>query len=326
MKKGIFCYVRASFYNNKQEVLILIGILSTHIGDDEARLIERGQDLGHTVKALDVRKFGINIAADNPSIFYEGARIGSEYDAIIPRIDPPYTEFGFKVLRQFQAMGVYVTDTAYSLELARNKLRCMQYLMRKGVAFPKTAFAYSDDHFDDIIESVGGAPVVIKLNEGTGGVGVFLAEDSKTAKNFLGTFKSLKIEVMLQEFIAESAGTDCRVIVIGGKVIAALDRKSSDGDFRANIAQGGAYEVVTLTEEEEELALKAAEAMKLNIAGIDLIRSDNGPLIIEVNSALDFAGDNQAEDATGINISGPMIEYAVEGKKAFDESGQGWLD
>ncbi len=245
---------------------------------------------------------------------------------IIPRIDPPYTEFGFKVLRQFQAMGVYVTDTAYSLELARNKLRCMQYLMRKGVAFPKTAFGYSDESFDDIIDAVGGVPVVIKLNEGTGGVGVFLAEDEKTAKNFLGTFKSFHIEIMLQQFIAESAGTDCRVIVIGGKVHTALDRKSSDGDFRANISQGGAYTVVKLSAEEEDLAVRAASAMGLNIAGVDLIRSKDGPLIIEINSALDFAGPNHVEDATGINIAKPIIEYAVEGKKAFDKSGQGWLD
>ncbi len=303
-----------------------IGILSTHIGEDEADLIRAGEALGHKTRSLDVAKFGINICSDDPHIYYDGKRIGEKYDIIIPRIDPPYTEFGFKVLRQFQAMGVYVSDTAYSLELARNKLRCMQYLMRKGIAFPKTAFAYSRENFDDILEAVGGAPVVIKLNEGTEGVGVFLAEDEKTAKNFLRTFKQLNVEIMVQEFIAESSGTDCRVVVIGGKVFTALQRTSADGDFRSNIAQGGSYDVIEISDDERDLALNAAEAMGLNIAGIDMVRSNNGPQIIEVNSALDFAGSGHASEITGLDIAGAMMDCAIAGKAKYDVDGQGWLD
>lgn len=221
---------------------------------------------------------------------------------------------------------MYVTDTAYSLELARNKMRCLQYLMRKGVPFPKTAFSYSRENFDDIIKSVGGVPAVIKLNEGTEGVGVFLAEDEKTAKNFLRTFKLFDIEIMLQEFIKESSGTDCRVIVIGGEVALALQRTAGDGDFRSNIALGGSYNIIRLSEDEEAIALNAAAAIGLNIAGIDMVRSKNGPLIIEVNSALDFAGPRQAEEASNMNIAECMIEYAVKGKDRFDTEGQGWLD
>lgn len=303
-----------------------LGVLSTHIGDDEARLIEAAEQRGLKAKALNVKKFGINICSDDPHIFYDGKRINDKYDIILPRIDPPYTEFGFKVLRQFQAMGIYVTDTAYSLELARNKLRCMQYLMRKNIPFPKTAFAHSKENFSDILESVGGAPVVIKLNEGTEGVGVFLAEDEKTAQNFLRTFKQLNVEIMVQQFIAESSGTDCRLIVIDGKVFTALRRTSADGDFRSNIAQGGSYDVIETSEEEQRIAIEAAATMGLSIAGIDMVRSNKGPMIIEVNSALDFAGPRHAEEITGLDIAGAMIDCALKGKAKFDEDGQGWLD
>jgi ribosomal protein S6--L-glutamate ligase len=303
-----------------------LAVLSTHVGDDEARLIEAAEKRGLKAKALDVKNFGIHICSSDPHIFYNGKRIDDKYDIVLPRIDPPYTEFGFKVLRQFQAMGVYVTDTAYSLELARNKMRCMQYLMRKGIPFPKTAFAYSKENFDDILASVGGALVVIKLNEGTEGVGVFLAEDEKTAKNFLRTFKQLNVEIMVQQFIAESSGTDVRLIVIDGEVFTALRRTSADGDFRSNIAQGGAYDVVSPSPEEQREAIEAAETMGLSIAGIDLVRSSTGPMIIEINSALDFAGPRHAEEVTGLDIAGTMIDCAVKGKAKFDKDGQGWLD
>ena len=309
----------------KQEVAIRIGILTTHLTDEEDRFLEAGKNLDCDVEILEVRKFGISICPDNPKIYYEGQRITGEFDAIIPRIDPPHTEFGFMVLRQFQALDVYVTDTAYSLELCRDKLRCLQYLMRKNVPFPTTGSAYSRVGYDKIIKTVGGAPLIIKLNEGTEGIGVFLAEDEKAAKNFLQTFKQFDVRVMLQEFIKESSGRDIRAVVLGGKVIGSFERTSQDGDFRANTALGGAVKVIEITEEEKNIALHATEAMKLNMAGVDIIRSKNGPLIIEINSAQDFAGPYGVEALYDINFAGMILNFAIEGKKKFDKGEGVWL-
>lgn len=302
-----------------------IGILSTHITPEEERLIEAGKERGHAVTVLEVLKFGINICPDEPRIFYEGQRVGDEFDAIIPRIDPPHTDFGYVVLRQFQAMDVYVTDTAYSLEMCRDKMRCLQYLMRKGVPFPATGYAYTKEGYRKVLKTAGDPPWVIKLNEGTEGVGVFLAEDKKQAKNFLRTFQSFDAKVMVQEFLSESSGEDIRVVVLGGKVHAALERKSQDGDFRSNVALGGHTTVVELTKEEEEVALKATEAMGLSMAGVDLMRTKNGPMIIEVNSAQDFTGPHLIEEKCGVDFAGMMIDFAVEGKKAFDKGEGVWL-
>lgn len=309
----------------KQEVPIRIGILSTHQTEEESRLVEAGKERGHDVDVLEVRRFGISICPNNPKIYYEGTRIRDEYDAIIPRIDPPHTEFGFTVLRQFQALDVYTTDTAYSLELCRDKIRCMQYLMRKDVPFPTTGSAYSREEYDKVIKTVGGAPLIIKLNEGTEGVGVFLAEDEKAAKNFLRTFKQFDARVMMQEFVKESSGSDIRAVVIGDQIIGALERKSQDGDFRANVALGAVTTVVELTEEEKDVILRATRAMGLGMAGVDMMRSDNGPVIIEVNSAQDFTGPHLIESIMGVDLAGMMIDFAVEGKRKFDEGEGVWL-
>ena len=308
------------------DLAIRIGILTTHLTDEEDRLVESGTKKGHEVVPLEVKRFGISMCPDDPKIYYEGKRIQDEYDAIIPRIDLPHTEFGFMVLRQFQALDVYTTDTAYSLELCRDKLRCMQYLMRKNVPFPTTGSAYSRKDYDKVIKTVGGAPLIIKLNEGTEGVGVFLAEDEKAAKNFLGTFKQFGVRVMLQEFVKESSGKDVRAVVIGGKIIGAIERASQDGDFRANVALGAQSRAVELTDEEKDVVLRATEAMGLNMAGVDLMRSKNGPLIIEVNSAQDFTGPHLAEAIFNIDLAGMMIDYAVEGKKRFDKGEGVWLE
>lgn len=303
-----------------------IGILSTHLTAEEERLIEAGQQRGHDVDVLEVKRFGIGICPDEPRIYYEGNRVSMLYDAIIPRIDPPHTEFGYTVLRQFQALDVYTTDTAYSLELCRDKIRCMQYLMRKNVPFPTTGSAYSRKEYDKVISTVGGAPLIIKLNEGTEGVGVFLAEDEASAKNFLGTFKQFDARVMMQEFVKESSGSDVRAVVIGGKVIGALERTSSDdNEFRANVALGAVTQVTTLNDEEEDIVLRATKAMGLNMAGVDLMRSNNGPVIIEVNSAQDFTGPHLIEAVMGVDLAGMMIDFAVEGKSKFDSGEGGWL-
>lgn len=275
---------------------------------------------------LEVRRFGIGICPNEPRIYYEGNRISKLYDAIIPRIDPPYTEFGYTILRQFQALDVYTTDTAYSLELCRDKIRCMQYLMRKDVPFPTTGTAYSRKEYDKVIKTVGGAPLIIKLNEGTEGVGVFLADNESAAKNFLRTFKQFDARVIMQEFVKESSGTDIRAVVIGDKIIGALERTSSQEDeFRANVALGAKTTTIELTEEEEDIILRATKAMGLSMAGVDMMRSDSGPVIIEVNSAQDFTGPHLIEAIMGVDLAGMMIDYAVEGKKKFDQGEGIWL-
>lgn len=233
---------------------------------------------------------------------------------------------GYKILRQFQAIGVYVADKAYSLELARNKLRCLQYLLKQGVPFPTTGFAYASKGYDSVIKLIGEPPFVIKLNEGTQGTGVFLADDKKTARNLIKTFAQLDTEVMLQEFIEESSGEDLRCFVVGGKVVASMRRKAQDGDFRANISLGGhAYEI-DITDEERKLAIDAAEAIKLNIAGVDIIRSNRGPLVIEINGAPDFTGEWGLENISGVDVADAIISYVEKGKARYDQGHGIWLE
>ncbi len=238
----------------------------------------------------------------------------------------PHTVFGYKVLRQFQAMGIYTTDTAHSLELARNKLRCLQYLMRKNVPFPATGFSYASKHYKEVMKVIGEPPFIIKLNEGTQGVGVFLADDEKTARNLLKTFSQLDTEVMLQEFIEESSGTDLRCFVVGGKVVASMCRKSQDGDFRANISLGGHADTVNLTEDEIDISIKASEAVGLNISGVDLIRSNRGPLVIEINSAPDFGGEWGLENISKVDVAATIIDYTEIGKALHDQGEGVWLE
>ncbi len=263
---------------------------------------------------------------DQPSIYYKGKPVHDDFDAIIPRIDIPYTNLGYKLLRQFQAMGTFVTDTAYSLELARDKLRCLQYLLKKEVPFPATGFAYAKKGYDELIKVIGEPPFVIKLNEGTQGIGVFLAEDEKNARNLLKTFAQLDTEVMLQEFIEESSGTDLRCFVVGGKVVASMRREAQDGDFRANISLGGHAHDADLSPEEEELAIKASAAVGMNISGVDIIRSNRGPLVIEINSAPDFTGKWGLENISGVDVAAAIIAHTEEYKKLYDQGEGVWLE
>lgn len=303
-----------------------IAILATHLTEEQNRLKAAAIERGHTAEILEVQKFGLTICMEAPEIYYKGEPIKDKFDAVIPRIDIPFTDFGFKVLRQFQAIGVYTTDTAYALELARNKLRCFQYLTKREVAVPKTGFAYTAEGYKEVLATMGEGPYIVKLNEGTQGMGVFLAEDDKQAENFLGTFSQLNTEVMVQEFIGEFAGTDIRVYVVGDKIIGAMKRKSQDDDFRANISLGGHSTEVELTKEEFDLALKASRAVNMNISGIDIIRSNRGPLIIEINTAPDFCGEYGIDEVANVNAAGSMIEYAEEGFAKY-EKGEGiWLE
>ena len=209
-------------------------------------------------------------------------------------------------------MHVFTSELARALVLGRDKLQCMQRLLKKNVPFPATGFAYSKEDFDNIINTVGGVPLVIKLVEGTEGVGVFLADDMKHAINLLKTFQQLSSPLIVQKFIEESAGTDIRAFVVGGKVIASMERKSTDGDFRANIALGGKSEVLKLSEVEEDIALRAAQAIGINVAGVDLVHSNDGPLVIEINTSPNFSSKKWSlENISGVDIAGAIVEHAV---------------
>lgn len=274
---------------------------------------------------LKVQKFGLSIYPDNPKIYYSGKPVHNDFDIIIPRIDIPYTDFGYEVLRQFQAIGVYVTDTAHSLELARNKIRCFQYLTKRNVPFPKTGSAFATKGYQKILNTIGSEPFIIKLNEGTQGVGVFLAQDHAQAENFLNTFEQLDTEVMLQEFIEEAAGSDLRCFVVGDEIVASMRRESTGEDFRANISLGGIAHEVNLSDEEKEVALKASKALNINISGVDMVRSKNGPLVIEINGAPDFTGEWGLENVSGVDVAMKIIEFAIEGKEKYDRGEGVWL-
>ncbi len=302
-----------------------IGILTTSQRDEDERLIEAGTKKGHEVIALPLTKCSISACTDDPILYFEGKRI-EPFDAIIPRVNVNYTDYGTTILRQFQALKYYTTDSAYSIEVGRDKLRCLQHFIRGAIPFPKTGFAYSKEDYDNIIKTVGGAPIIIKLIEGTEGIGVFLADDNKQAKNILKTFKQLSAPLIIQEFIEESSGTDLRIFVVGNKVVASMERKSLDGDFRANIALGGAGYQVKITPEEEQLALDACRTIGINIAGVDIIRSKRGPLVIEINVSPDFCGEQGLESITGVDVAGAIIDYAVYGKSRFDQGIGVWME
>lgn len=297
-----------------------IGILTTGSKHEDERLIEAAKNSGHSAQLLKVLKCCISVNNDSPKVYYEGKDISDSFDVIIPRINLPHTIYGLTILRHFQVMGIYTTDVALSIELGRDKLRCKQYLMSQSVPFPATGYGHSKDDFDTVIQAAGGAPLIMKLVEGTEGTGVFLAKDEKEARNILGSFKQFDARVISQEYIEESSGTDLRCFVVGNKVVAAMRRESQDGDFRANVALGAHSFKVDITPEEERLVLKAAKAIGINIAGIDVIRSKRGPLIIEINVAPDFGGDFGLEKTTGVDVAKAIIEFAVKGRGKFDRN------
>lgn len=285
-----------------------IGILTSGNEHEDNRLKEAGEEKGHDVKILDLKRCSLSVCTTKPEVYYDGISISNDFDIIIPRVDTDQTKYGLTILKQFEAMHILTTDRPHSLQLGRDKLRCVQRLLREKVPFPSTGFAHSTEDYDNIIKTVGGVPLIIKLVEGTEGVGVFLADDMKHAVNLLKTFSQLSVPLIVQKFIEESAGTDIRVFVIGGEIVASMQRQSQDGDFRANVALGGDTHNVVLTEEEKDIAITAAKAIKINIAGVDIIRSNNGPLVIEINVSPGFSG---LEDVSGENVAGRIIDFAV---------------
>jgi ribosomal protein S6--L-glutamate ligase len=291
-----------------------IAILSNGPGNySTKRLKNIAIERGHEVDIIKYRDCYASIEKSDPTVWYKGEPL-SGYDAIIPRIASSMTRYGSMIVRQFEMQGIYTITSSISIVRSRDKLRSMQLLARAGVGIPKTVVSRGASDSDDLIEQLGGAPVIIKLARGTHGNGVVLAETKKAAKSVLQAFYVMDQDgtnILLQEFIKESAGMDIRVFVVGGKVVASMKRQSLDDDFRSNLHQGGAGEIVKLSDEERKVAIKAARSMGLNICGVDLMRSGRGPLVLEVNSSPGFG----IEEVTGRDVATPIIEYIERNAK-----------
>lgn len=269
------------------------------------RLIEAAEERGHSARVVDTLRCYMNVTTSKPSIHYRGEEL-EPFDAVIPRIGASVTFYGTAVLRQFEMMGVYTLNESVAITRSRDKLRSLQLLSRKGIGLPITGFAHSPDDIPDLIRMVGGAPLVIKLLEGTQGIGVVLAETEKAAESVIQAFMGLKANIMVQEYIQEAGGADIRCFVIGDRVVAAMKRQAEPGEFRSNLHRGGSAELIKITPQERATATKAAKAMGLNVCGVDLLRSNHGPVVMEVNSSPGLEG---IEAATGLDIAGQIIEY-----------------
>lgn len=285
-----------------------IAILSNGPGNySTRRLKEEATKRGHEVRIIKYRDCYASIEKNNPTVSYRGEDL-SKFDAIIPRISANMTRYGTAIVRQLEMQGVYTVSSSLAISRSRDKLRSMQLLAKAGVGIPKTVVSRNSTDIDDLLEKLGGMPVIIKLARGTHGNGVVLAETKKAAKSVLQAFYLTNEDgtnILLQEFIKESAGVDIRAFVVGGRVVASMKRQSLDDDFRSNLHKGGEGTKIKLTEEEKKMAVKAAKAMGLNIAGVDLMRSERGPLILEVNASPGFG----IEKVTGRNVALSIIEY-----------------
>ena len=275
------------------------------------RLIEAADERGHDIRVLDVLRCYMNITTHDPSIHYKGEELEG-FDAVIPRIGASVTFYGTAVLRQFEMMGVYPLNESVAISRSRDKLRALQLLSRKGIGLPITGFANKPDDIDDLVKMVGGAPLVIKLLQGTQGIGVVLAETKKAAESVIESFLGLKASVLVQEFIKESGGSDIRCFVIGEKVVAAMKRQGKEGEFRSNIHRGGTASLITITPEERSTAVRAANTMGLNVCGVDILRSNHGAVVMEVNSSPGLEG---IENATGKDIAGMIIQFMEKNAK-----------
>ena len=269
------------------------------------RLIEAAEQRGHQVVVLDALRCYMNITSMRPSSPYRGED-QSGFDAVIPRIGASVTFYGTAVLRQFEMMGVYPLNESVAITRSRDKLRSMQLLARKGIGLPVTGFANNPDDVTDLIKMVGGAPLVIKLLEGTQGIGVVLAETAKAAESVIEAFMGLDANILVQEYIKEAGGADIRCFVVGEKVVAAMKRQAKEGEFRSNLHRGGTAALIKITPEERSTAVRAARVMGLNVAGVDLLRSNHGPVVMEVNSSPGLEG---IENASGKDIAGMCIDF-----------------
>ena len=269
------------------------------------RLVEADRERGHDVEVLDTLHCYMNINSLEPVVHYQGREL-KDFDAIIPRIGASITFYGAAVLRQFEMMGVYPLNESVAISRSRDKLRAMQLMSRKGIGMPVTGFAHSPDDIPDLIDLVGGAPLVIKLLEGTQGIGVVLAETRKAAESVIEAFMGLKTNIMVQEYIKEAGGADIRCFVVGDKVVASMKRQAPEGEFRSNLHRGGTAAVIRITPEERATAVRAAKTMGLNVAGVDILRSNHGPVVMEVNSSPGIQG---IEEATSIDVASKIIQF-----------------
>ena len=269
------------------------------------RLKEAAEQRGHSVQVIDYLRCYMNIAPKNPHVLYQGKQLDS-VDAVIPRIGASNTFYGTAVVRQFEMMDVFVANESQAISRSRDKLRCLQLLSKKGIGLPVTGFAHSTKDIEGLINIVGRAPLVIKLLEGTQGIGVVLTETDQAATSVIEAFRGLNANILVQEFIAEAKGADLRCFVIDGKVVAAMKRQGAPGEFRSNLHRGGKAEVIKLSAKERSTAVAAAKAMGLRVAGVDLLRGKEGPVVMEVNSSPGLEG---IEKATELDVAGKIIEY-----------------
>jgi ribosomal protein S6--L-glutamate ligase len=269
------------------------------------RLLEAGKERDHDIQVINHKRCYMNIMSNSPAVHYKGEAL-QEPDAIIPRIGASVSFYGTAVVRQFEMMGVYSVNESVAITRSRDKLRASQLLSRKGIGLPVTGFANSPDDTHDLLATVGGAPVVIKLLEGTQGVGVVLAETRKAAESVIEAFRGLGANFIVQEFVKEADGADIRCFVIGEKVVAAMMRKGKEGEFRSNLHRGGTASLIKITPEERATAVRSARVMGLNVAGVDLLRSKHGPVVMEVNSSPGLEG---IEKATGKDVAGQIIAF-----------------
>jgi ribosomal protein S6--L-glutamate ligase len=278
------------------------------------RLREAAEARGHEMFHVKTLRATLNIASHRPSVNVDGQPIEG-FDAVIPRIGASITFYGLAVLRQFEMMGLYPLNESVAIGRSRDKLRSLQLLARRGIGLPVTAFAHDTRNANEVIEMAGGAPVVIKLLEGTQGIGVVLGETHQSAKSVIEAFRGANVNILVQEFIKESRGNDIRALVVGGRVVAAMQRMGAEGDFRSNLHQGGSAKPVKITPEERSTAVRAAKIMGLNVCGVDMLRSNHGPVVMEVNSSPGLEG---IEQTSGVDVAAKIIQFlekeAVPGK------------
>jgi ribosomal protein S6--L-glutamate ligase len=278
------------------------------------RLCEAAEARGHEIEIINTLQVSINITSRRPMLWYRRRSLDA-FDAVIPRIGASITFYGLAVLRQFEMMGVYPLNESVAIGRSRDKLRCLQLLARRGIGLPVTAVTHESRQAEDVVDMVGGSPVVIKLLEGTQGIGVVLGETMKSAKSVVEAFRNVNVNILVQEFVKEAGGADIRALVIGEKVVAAMKRQGPPGEFRSNLHRGGAGAWVKVTPQERATAVMAAKTLGLNVCGVDMLRSSRGPLVMELNSSPGIEG---LEKASGVDIATAMIEFlerhAVPGK------------
>ncbi len=269
------------------------------------RLTEAAEERGHELDIISTLRCYMNIASRRPEIYYNGEKLPT-YDAVIPRIGASVTFYGLAVLRQFEMMGVYPLNESVAIGRSRDKLRSMQILARDGIGLPVTTFAHDPKQTEEVVRLAGGAPLVVKLLEGTQGIGVVLADTDRSAKSVIEAFRGVNVNILVHEFIKEAGGSDIRVLVLGCKVVASMKRTGAEGEFRSNLHRGGSAQTVKISPEERSTAVRAARALGLNFCGVDMLRANHGAVIMEVNSSPGLEG---VENATGIDIAGKVIDF-----------------